>query len=185
MHDNRIGNTAESGEVVLLTLYKRLEAYGKWRFRNKIYASESYQDCVQKIMVRVWQRRLWEQLPSENDVYGYSCTALVNCIRDAWRRARRTDLFLLEEVELIPAPTSAVPGPSDQPQERELAAEEEWMKSLFPKDNTMLTFIEHLCKGKKRKTIASEMKLTPRQVTDLYRKLKRKVKRHLRERRDL
>jgi len=87
MDDERRGNIADSDEVILSTLYNRLAAFGRWRFGNKIYASESYQDCLQKIIVPVWQRRLWEQLASE-EVYRYACKALVNCLRDAWRRLK-------------------------------------------------------------------------------------------------
>lgn len=182
MNDNLKGNMADGDEVILSTLHKRLEAFGSWKFGNKVYATESYQDCVQKIVVRVWQRRLWEQLPSEDDVYRYSCKALVNCIRDAWRRVKRTGLLLGDEVELISAPTSAVQDPSDVHRELELAAEEEWVISLFPDDDEMLAFLELLRMGKKRNEIARDMNKEPREVTDLWRKLKRTVKRHLKGR---
>jgi DNA-directed RNA polymerase specialized sigma24 family protein len=181
MDDERRGNIDDSDEVILSELYNRLAAFGRCRFGNKIYASESYQDCLQKIIVPVWQRRLWERLASE-EVYHYACTSLVNCLRDAFRRVKRADLLFVNEVEPMPASRSAVLGSFGVQQELELVAEVEWVKSLFQGDNTMLTYIEKLSLGKTRKEIASEMKLTPRQVTDLARKLKRTVKRHLKER---
>src|SRR5712692_5940306 len=177
MHDNRRGNTADDDEVILETLHKQLEAFGTGKYGKKIYASESYQDCLQKVMFRLWQKRLTETLPSEGDLYRYSCKAVDNCIRDAWRRAKRTDLLLVGEVELIPASASAASGPADLQRELEMVGEAKGIKSLFLGNTRMHDYIEHLAMGTKRKTIASEMKLTPRQVTDLHRKLKRKVKR--------
>lgn len=182
MHDDRRGIMVDGDEVILSTLYKRLEAFGKWKFGSEIYASQWYQDCLQKIVVWVWEQRFWEQLPSEEDVYRYSCKALVNCRLDAGRQAKRTDFLLEGELELMSAPPSVGSGPVDLQWKLELAAEVEWVKSLFQGDNTMLTYLEKLSLGKKRNEIASEMKLTPRQVTDLYRKLKRTVKRHLKGR---
>lgn len=183
MHDNRKGNTVEGDDLILLTLHKRLEAFGRWKFGNEIYESESHQDCVQQIMVRVWQERLWERLPSEDDVYRYWCKALVNCVRDAWREAKRTALLVEDEVDLKSASTTtAGSGPADLQWELELAADKEWVLSLCEDDNELLTYFELLGMGKTRDEIARDMNKEPREVTDLWRKLKRKVKRHLKER---
>lgn len=184
MHDNRKGNTAESDDVILWTLQKRLEAFGRGKFGNETYESESPQDCVQQIMVRVWQERSWERFPSEDDLYRYWCKAVVNCVRDSWRQAKRNDLLVEDDIDLISASTTTSgSGPADLQRELELAADKEWVLSLCEDDNELLTYLELLGMGKKRDEIAIAMNLEPREVTDLWRKLKRKVKRHLKERR--
>jgi DNA-directed RNA polymerase specialized sigma24 family protein len=184
MHDDRRGNEAYDDEVILATLYKRLEVFGRAKFGNRIYASKSYQDCLHDKIMLVWRKRLWEKFPSEDQLYNYSCTALNNCLRDAWRREKRKELLLMDEVERIPSSASATLGRADFQRELESATEVEWMKSLFPGDHTMHKYIDDLTMYKKRNESARDLDLTPSQVTNLHKKFKRRVKRNLKDRND-
>lgn len=168
-------------EEVIVRIYKQLEAFGRTKYGDKIYATENYQDCLQKVLFRGWRRSVAAK-PCDEDLKRYFQRAIDYCFRDAFRRAKRTDLLMVEDVQLVSDADSLATPPGNPHAKLEPVVEVSLMKSWFPGDDYMHKYIDLLTLYKKRSEIANEMDLDARAVTDLHRRLKRRLKRYFAER---
>jgi hypothetical protein len=161
----------------LISAFERLESSTVLRLGQKILERVCEEDLLQTTMAVILEKEIWKKVSSAEDLYRYARKAMINRLRNLWRRSQKTQ-------SLNPATEGAYEailwlGASTferMEKGRESRAIVEWMKSLFPGDEKMHTFIEHLSVGSKRGEIVGDMEMTRRQITNLLRRLKRNRK---------
>ncbi len=161
----------------LISVYQRLESSTVLRLGQKILEGVSEEDLLQTTMVVILEKEIWKKFSSAEALYRYVRKAVINGMLNLWRRSKKgqsldsADKATYEAILWLGL--SAFERMQKGLESRRIV---EWMKSLFPGDEQMHTFIEHLAEGATRGELASDKELTPREIRNLLRRLRRKRK---------
>jgi DNA-directed RNA polymerase specialized sigma24 family protein len=160
----------------LISVYLRLESSTVLWLGQKILEGVSEEDLLQTTMVVILEKEIWKKFSSAEALYRYVRKALINGMLNVWRRSKKgqsldsADKATYEAILWLGL--SAFERMQKGPESRRIV---EWMKSLF-RDEQMHTFIEHLAEGATRGDLANDKELTPREIRNLLRRLRRNRK---------
>lgn len=160
----------------LLSAYQRLESSTVLRLGTKVLEGVSEEDLLQTTMEVILQKEIWKKVSSAEELYRYSRKVMLNKLATLWLRSRKVQ-SLNSEDKVVEAILWLGASSFERMQKgRESRVIVEWMKSLFPGDEKMHTFIEHLAEGATRGELVSDKELTPREIRNLLRRLRRNRK---------
>lgn len=161
----------------LISAFKRLESSTVLRLGAKVLEGVSEEDLLQTTMAVILEKEIWKKVSSAVELYRYSRRVMLNKLITLWLRSQKAQSLNAGDEGAYKAILWLGASAFERMQKgRESRAIVAWMKSLFPGDERMHTLIEHLAEGATRGELASDKKLTPREIRNLLRRLRRNRK---------
>lgn len=166
--DESLTDTPEDVELILSRLHTRLKACALSWFENRSYGGESAEDLVQNTLVWVIEKDVWKkEFPTFDDLYRYVRKAMRYKFVDLLREHGK-----IGSVETLPELEQPNKVTDSEQDEAERALLGKWMQSLFGENDIIGVYIDLWWnKRMTRKKIAEKMRKTPRQITNLRRRL--------------
>jgi RNA polymerase sigma factor (sigma-70 family) len=161
-------DTPEVVEFILSRLHNRLKACALSWFEDRSYGGESAEDLVQNTLVWVIEEGVWKkEFPTFDDLYRYVRKAMRHKFVDLLREHGKT-----VSVETLPELEQPSKVTDTEQDESERALLGKWMQSHFRANDIIRVYIDLWWnKRMTRKQIAEKMRKTPRQITNLRRRL--------------
>lgn len=165
--DESFTDDSESVEFICSLLYNGLMARALVWFENKTYGGESAEDLVQKTFLWVIEKEVWKEIRPTDRLCRYVYGAMRKKFDNLLRKHGK--VVSVETFPELEQPSDVTDSKQD---EVERALLGKWMRSHFRENDIMRVYIDLWWnKRMTRKEIAEKMRKTPRQITNLRRRL--------------